>query len=57
MKTVFTLITLAALAACGADGPPLRPGANAGVLVTTSGVNTTTSVGVNADGVIVNVSF
>ncbi|EYD74583.1 hypothetical protein Rumeso_03879 [Rubellimicrobium mesophilum DSM 19309] len=52
---IAALLGLLALAACGADGPPMRPGASVGVGVSDSGVafgggfeasNGTVSVGV-----------
>ncbi len=45
MRAVFAMITLATLAACGADGEPVRPSVNAGVTVTPSGVHPSASVG------------
>ncbi len=45
MKTVLAMIALATLAACGADGEPVRPSMNAGVTVTPSGVHPSVSLG------------
>jgi len=45
MRTVLAMIALATLAACGADGEPVRPSMNAGVTVTPSGVHPSASVG------------
>lgn len=44
-RTALALCTFALLAACGADGPPMRPTANAGVSIGTGGVSTNASVG------------
>ncbi len=47
-KTALAFCALSALAlvaACGADDPPLRPQANAGVSVGPSGVNTNVGIG------------
>ncbi len=45
MRTVLAMIALVALAACGADGEPVRPSMNAGVAVTPSGVHPSVSLG------------
>lgn len=45
-KTVLMFTALTLIAACGADDPPFRPTANAGVSIGTGGVNT--NVGVSA---------
>lgn len=45
MKPVVMLLTLAVLAACGADDPPFRPTGNAGVSIGPNGVNTNLGVG------------
>ena len=44
-RTVLAFCTFALLAACGADGAPFRPTANAGVSIGTGGVSTNASVG------------
>lgn len=44
-KTIIALSALVIVAACGADDPPFRPTANAGVSVGTGGVNTNVGVG------------
>ena len=44
-KTIITLCALTFVAACGADGPPMRPTANAGVSIGTGGVSTNVGVG------------
>lgn len=46
----------AALAACGADGEPVRPTANLGIGVSSSGVSAGASVGVRQGPVAINVS-
>jgi hypothetical protein len=44
--TRFALIAaFAALAACGADGPPMTPNANVGLSLGAGGVSTNASVG------------
>ncbi|WP_172796244.1 hypothetical protein [Loktanella sp. 5RATIMAR09] len=45
MKRVALILTIAALTACGADGPPLTPSANVGLNVGTNGVSTDASIG------------
>ena len=48
---LMLLAGLIGLAACGANGEPVRPSVNAGVSVSNSGVHTSTSVGFNLGGV------
>ncbi len=45
MRAVIAMIALAMLAACGADGEPVRPSMNAGVAVTPGGVHPSVSLG------------
>lgn len=45
MKPAILILAFAALAACGVDGAPVRPVANAGVSVGTSGVSARARVG------------
>ena len=45
MKRLVLVLIVAALAACGADGPPMRPTANMGLSVGTNGVSTGASIG------------
>jgi hypothetical protein len=45
MIRFITFGFLLALAACGADGEPVKPTLNAGVSLGSSGVNTNVSVG------------
>ena len=45
MKKIALIIALGALAACGADAPPLQPNANVGLSVGSNGVNTTAGIG------------
>ncbi len=47
MRITATLITLAALAGCGADGDPIRPTANVNVGVGTSGTSAGINLGLN----------
>lgn len=60
MKRIAMILSLAALAACGAEGDPLRPTAGLGVGIGPGGISLrpkvgvtdgTTSVGVGAGGV------
>jgi len=44
-KIILTLCALTVLAACGADDPPMRPTANAGVSIGTGGVSTNVGIG------------
>ena len=55
MKFLTAIIALLALANCGADGAPIRPTVNTGVMISPSGVNASTSVGVNLGGVNVGI--
>ena len=57
MKAVLAMIALATLAACGADGEPVRPSANAGVTVTSSGVYPSVSVGTRVGPVNVSIGL
>ena len=50
---LMLLAGLIGLAACGANGEPVRPSVNAGVSVSNRGVHTSTSVGFNLGGVTV----
>lgn len=45
MKSTVLAMALIGLTACGADDPPFRPTANAGVSVGTNGVNTNVGIG------------
>ncbi len=45
MKKIVLIMTLGALAACGADAPPMQPNANVGLSVGSGGVNTTAGIG------------
>lgn len=42
---ILSLSALVLLAACGANDPPFRPTANAGISVGTNGVNTNANLG------------
>ena len=44
-KTIYAFCVLAFVAACGANDPPIRPTANAGVSIGTGGVSTNVGVG------------
>ncbi|WP_322890295.1 MULTISPECIES: hypothetical protein [unclassified Yoonia] len=45
MKRLALIAVMTALAACGADAPPMTPNANVGLSVGTGGVSTNASVG------------
>ncbi len=45
MRSIFVLLALTFVAACGADDPPLRPTADAGISIGTDGVSTNVGVG------------
>ncbi len=57
MRAVLTMIALAMLAACGADGEPVRPSVNAGVSITPSGVHPSASVGTRVGPVNVSIGL
>ena len=57
MNRIAILLTVAALAACGADGAPFTPSANVGLSVGSNGVSTSTSVGASNGTVSVGVGF
>ncbi|MEQ8902950.1 MAG: argininosuccinate lyase [Roseovarius sp.] len=54
-RAVLTGLALIALAACGADGDPVRPSVNTTVSAGTGGVHTSVSTGVRVGGVNVGV--
>ncbi|WP_176556266.1 hypothetical protein [Rubellimicrobium rubrum] len=51
------LVTLLALAACGADGPPMRPNGSVGVGVGTGGVFMDAGVGLSNGSVSVGLGL
>ena len=51
------IITVFALTACGADGPPLKPSVSTTVSVGSEGVRTSTGVTVSAGKVTAGASF
>ena len=57
MKRIALILTVAALAACGADGAPFTPNASVGVGVGTNGVTTGGSLGTSNGTVSVGVGF
>jgi len=57
MKVIVTLMAFAVLAACGANGEPVRPSVNAGVSITPSGVNPSVSVGTRVGPVGVSIGL
>jgi hypothetical protein len=54
---LLVLIALTALAACGADGPPLRPSLNTSVSVGTNGISTSTTASVRKGPVSVGLDL
>lgn len=57
MKRIVLLLTVAALAACGADGAPFTPNANLGLSIGSNGVSTGASVGASNGTVSVGVGI
>ncbi|MEO0487186.1 MAG: hypothetical protein AAF092_14875 [Pseudomonadota bacterium] len=53
----IALLSLIAVAACGAEGEPVKPFATAGVSIGTGGVSVGGSTGVRAGPVTVSVGF
>jgi predicted small lipoprotein YifL len=51
------LSTILALAACGADGPPLKPSVNTTVSVGSDGIHTSTGVSVRSGPVTIGARF
>ncbi len=51
------VVSLFALVACGADGPPIRPSVNTTVSVGSDGISTSTGVTVKSGPVTVGVGF
>lgn len=47
MKQIVAIVSLVILAACGVDGEPVRPTADAGVTINSRGVFPSASVGIN----------
>ena len=45
MRTAFALLTLLGLAACGADGEPIRPTASSTITMSSSGVSVGSTLG------------
>lgn len=56
-RMIFAVSMCAALAACGADGEPVKPTVGVGVTVSGSGVNAGASVGVRQGPVAINVNI
>ncbi len=57
MRALFTLGFLGFLAACGAEGDPLRPTANLGVSVGSGGVSQSVTVGAQNSNSSFSVGF
>jgi len=57
MKLTLIIMTTLVLSGCGADGPPVRPSANANVTVSPNGVRVVPSVGVNMGNVSLRVAL
>lgn len=51
MRSFVALISIVFIAACGANGEPVRPSVNTGVTVSNSGISTNVSTGVKLGGV------
>ncbi len=48
--TPFLLLALLVLAACGANGPPVRPGVKRNIVLTPTGADISIPLGVSAEG-------
>lgn len=57
MKKIALIIALGALAACGADGGPMRPNANVGLSIGPNGVNPNASLGASNGNVSVGLNL
>jgi hypothetical protein len=57
MKRIALILTIATVAACGADGAPFTPNASIGVGVGSNGVTTGANVGASNGTVSVGVGF
>ena len=57
IRLTGALLALAMLAACGADGEPVRPTLNGGVTISNSGIYPSASVGLNRGPVSVRVGL
>ena len=57
MKRIALILTVAALAGCGADGAPFTPTANLGLSVGSGGVSTGASLGASNGTVSVGVGI
>lgn len=44
-RPIFALLTIAFVAACGANDPPFRPTGNAGISIGTDGIRTNADIG------------
>lgn len=55
MRRIALILIVAALAACGADGPPFTPNASIGIGLGTNGLTTGASVGASNGTVSVGV--
>lgn len=51
MRNLAALIAVVFIAACGANGEPVRPSVNTGVTVSNSGISTNVSTGFTLGGV------
>lgn len=57
MKRIVLILTIAAVAGCGADGAPFTPNASLGLSVGSGGVSTGASVGASNGTVSVGVGI
>lgn len=55
LRVVFAIVGLVAVAACGADGEPFKPHANANIGIGSGGVHTSGSVGLSNGNVSISV--
>jgi hypothetical protein len=57
MRIAIAFAALAALVACGADGPPVRPSANLGVNVGADGISPFANIGASAGPVSLGINL
>ena len=57
MKQVVALAVMAALSGCGVDGEPIRPRADAGVSINSSGIYPSARIGVSTGPLWLNLGL
>lgn len=57
MRVIAVLALITGLAACGADGEPVQPTVNTGVVLSSSGAHVGTNVGLHRGPVSVNIGL